>query len=385
MSLPDDNVQIADIDLREFGLPVDNDDALGGKQQIRIGQPGWMKYALSHGDGLHPVQWFTSFFMHAGVGHLLGNMVFLWVFGLLVESRVGSLLFAGLYLGMGVLQNLLGQIFFLGSPDDPSLGASGAIYSIMMLGMLWTPQDNIKCFLFIFYRFFLFDVPALLFGAFYVLWDFGIALFDGFQLSSALLHITGAAVGMVVAVVVLMTKWIDFENRDLASMLREARGKQSDSSAPKVKTKQELDAEKQLKREAEQKVVSIWKSIDMHINAGQASAAIAQMRHLKQYAPKASWDDARLLKLISLEQHTKHWDEVIKLSEEYLEHFDNRADNVRLNMARILVLERNFPRKALKILGKMSLKLLEPKQQEVWKKLQAVCNQRIEEGAIELE
>ena len=38
------------------------------------------QWALSHGDGLHPLQWITSNFLHAGWEHLLGNLVFLWAF-----------------------------------------------------------------------------------------------------------------------------------------------------------------------------------------------------------------------------------------------------------------------------------------------------------------
>ena len=385
MSLPEGGYQFVEVDLKEMGLPVDADDETGGKRLDLVEQPGWLKYTLSHGDGLRPVQWFTNFFMHDGVGHLLGNMIFLWVFGLLVEGRVGSLLFAALYLGMGVLQSIIGQVLFLWSPAEPSLGASGAIYAIMMLGMIWTPQDNIKCFLLIFFRFFLFDVPVLLFGAFYLLWDFGFALFDGFQLSSALLHVIGAAVGIVVASVVLLSKRIDCEDRDLFSMIRAARGKATTVDGPKKRTKLEVDAERALKREAEQKVITIWKSIDMHLNAGQAPAAIAQLRHLKHYDSKACWDEPRLLKLISLEQHSKHWEELLKLSEEYVERFDARAANVRLNMAKIHVLERNFPRKALKTLDKLRPDQLDPKQLDVFNKLKAICAQRMDEGAIELE
>jgi membrane associated rhomboid family serine protease len=59
-------------------------------------------YKLEYGSGLHPVQWLTSIFMHGSLMHLIGNLLFLWAFGLVIEGRVGTLYFLALYLGMGI-------------------------------------------------------------------------------------------------------------------------------------------------------------------------------------------------------------------------------------------------------------------------------------------
>jgi len=53
-------------------------------------------WALQYGEGLSPVQWFSSAFAHAGVMHILGNMFFLWGFGLVVEGKLGWLLSTGM-------------------------------------------------------------------------------------------------------------------------------------------------------------------------------------------------------------------------------------------------------------------------------------------------
>ncbi len=45
------------------------------------------QYVLSHGNWLQPTQWVTSNFIHGGFGHLIGNMIFLWGFGLLRSRR----------------------------------------------------------------------------------------------------------------------------------------------------------------------------------------------------------------------------------------------------------------------------------------------------------
>ena len=49
---------------------------------------------LEIGNGVHPLQWFSNLFMHGGIMHLLGNMVFLWVFGIIVEGKLGWWAFA---------------------------------------------------------------------------------------------------------------------------------------------------------------------------------------------------------------------------------------------------------------------------------------------------
>lgn len=72
------------------------------------------QYVLSHGDGLQPTQWVTSNFIHGGFGHLIGNMIFLWGFGLLVEGKLGWWKFLLVYLGIGVAQCSLEQTFMLG-------------------------------------------------------------------------------------------------------------------------------------------------------------------------------------------------------------------------------------------------------------------------------
>ena len=50
------------------------------------------------GDGIHPLQWLTNIFLHAGFFHLVGNMIFLWTFGFVVEGKLGWLPFTALYL-----------------------------------------------------------------------------------------------------------------------------------------------------------------------------------------------------------------------------------------------------------------------------------------------
>ncbi|NJK41570.1 MAG: rhomboid family intramembrane serine protease, partial [Acaryochloridaceae cyanobacterium SU_2_1] len=76
----------------------------------------------------HPawITLFTSQFLHGGLLHIAGNMLFLWVFGNNIEDKLGHVKFLIFYLGCGALA-ALSQWFFHIDSEIPSLGASGAI------------------------------------------------------------------------------------------------------------------------------------------------------------------------------------------------------------------------------------------------------------------
>ena len=105
---------------------------------------------------------FTSMFMHGGIAHIFGNMVFLWVFGDNIEDRLGHVRYVIFYLLCGVIASLA-HVFttaaFAGDQNDlliPSLGASGAISGVLGGYILLHPSRRVTVILFRF----LTDVPA---------------------------------------------------------------------------------------------------------------------------------------------------------------------------------------------------------------------------------
>jgi membrane associated rhomboid family serine protease len=105
---------------------------------------------------------FTSMFMHGGIAHIFGNMVFLWVFGDNIEDRLGHVRYVIFYLLCGVIASLA-HVFttaaFAGTQNDmlvPSLGASGAISGVLGGYILLHPSRRVTVILFRF----LTDVPA---------------------------------------------------------------------------------------------------------------------------------------------------------------------------------------------------------------------------------
>lgn len=89
---------------------------------------------------------FTSMFMHAGWLHLLGNMLYLWIFGDNVEDRLGHALFLIFYLLCGLAATFAQLMFSLGS-NIPNLGASGAIAGVLGAYIVMFPGRRVNVLL----------------------------------------------------------------------------------------------------------------------------------------------------------------------------------------------------------------------------------------------
>jgi len=86
---------------------------------------------------------FTSMFMHAGLLHLGGNMLYLWIFGDNVENRFGHVKFLIFYLLCGLGATFAQLLFSMGS-NVPNLGASGAIAGVLGAYIIMFPQGRVR-------------------------------------------------------------------------------------------------------------------------------------------------------------------------------------------------------------------------------------------------
>lgn len=106
----------------------------------------------------------THMFLHADLGHLLGNMFVLWAFSCSLEAALGFWTYLGFYLLWGLLSGLAQTAMSWGS-DIPLIGASGAISGVMGAYMVLYGYDSkITCLLWIAFRPFRFRIPAIVFG-----------------------------------------------------------------------------------------------------------------------------------------------------------------------------------------------------------------------------
>ena len=102
---------------------------------------------------------FTAMFLHGGLAHLLGNMLFLWIFGDNVEDALGHFRFLVFYLAAGICATLL-QAFLSPSSAIPNLGASGAIAGILGAYFVYYPRARIVTVVPLFILFPIVELPA---------------------------------------------------------------------------------------------------------------------------------------------------------------------------------------------------------------------------------
>lgn len=112
-----------------------------------------------------------SLFMHGSWMHLLGNMLFLWIFGNNIEDRLGRVRFVAFYLLCGVGASLVHVLFNMNSLV-PVIGASGAISGVMGAYLALFPRARVRTLVFIFILVTAVDVPASVFLVIWFLFQF---------------------------------------------------------------------------------------------------------------------------------------------------------------------------------------------------------------------
>ena len=158
----------------------------------------------------HHLTWwegtFTSMFMHGSWFHILGNMLFLWIFGNNVEDALGKVRFLLWYLAAGVAATALQTFVTLsfGTVRDasiPNIGASGAIAGVLGAYFLLLPRARVLTAIF-FGLIFLREIPAVWFLGIWILlqlWQGGVGLTHPDQTGGVAVfaHIGGFAFGIV--------------------------------------------------------------------------------------------------------------------------------------------------------------------------------------------
>ncbi|MCB2135048.1 MAG: rhomboid family intramembrane serine protease [Rhodobacteraceae bacterium] len=142
----------------------------------------------------------TSMFLHAGIAHLAGNMLFLWIFGDNLEDQMGHFGFAVFYIASGIAAALAHIAADPGSVI-PTVGASGAIAGVMGGYLLLFPRARVDILLIFIVFFRVFTIPAWIVLSFW----FGLQIFSGWGVPSEgggvayWAHAGGFAAGIVLA------------------------------------------------------------------------------------------------------------------------------------------------------------------------------------------
>jgi membrane associated rhomboid family serine protease len=151
----------------ELTHPGKQCDLVPGGQVACEGQPGVSGQASSQPNTW--ITFFTSMFMHGGLLHIAGNMLFLWIFGNNIEDSMSKWRYLLFYLLGGAVANFA-QVAVGPDTTVPGIGASGAIAAVLGGYALLYPRARVITAVILIFFITLLDLPALLvLGAWFVL------------------------------------------------------------------------------------------------------------------------------------------------------------------------------------------------------------------------
>lgn len=357
------------------------------------------RYALTLGDGLHPVQWITSNFLHDGVIHLAGNLLFLWAFGIVIEGKLGPVKYLVAYLLIGLLESAGTQLVFLHSGmTGHAVGASSIVFGLLGMCMIWAPRNELSCIvIFItFARSFVshWDLRYTTVALIYVGGEVLSLLWGGLRGRAVVVelsHLSGAFWGTLLAIAWLRAGWVDCEGWDLFSLAAknrklakdwQLRGDRLDRQKRRIRSRKAEGPSggKTPEERAVAAVERVHKLIDMGDYAGAVAAFDKSARTLERWPAQAE-----LMAMIKALHAAKADVESIPLMRAYCRHFPDDAARVRLKLAQVLIRDRQRPAAAERVLAELPDSGLPAELDAVRRKLASQAAQMQADGVLELE
>ena len=345
-------------------------------EQSAVGQA--ILFLILEFDKINPLQWLTWNYMHGNPLHLIGNMVALWAFGLIVEGKIGWWKFLIVYNAIGIFEGAFVQLvgyIFIG--ESGALGASGAIYGLMAISLIWAPLNQMQLFYWLFRWFGTVEGSVLTVAAFFIglqLVVQGIMFMHALNgdlggeaaiITSEVLHLVGAAGGLFVGIGMVTYKLVDCEDFDVFSILagkhkRTKEQKQEDFA--KSKEGQALRA---------QQLAQAQQEFQQHLADGKPLGALATHRHAKNQFPEWSVSEPDFVKLIAALNKLHLYPQSVPAMLEYLKTYKDRVVLIRLALAQVLTDHMQRPRQALTVLAKVNGTALDAKQQQALESIHA--------------
>jgi len=168
-----------------------------------------------------PLQFVSYQFLHGDLWHLLGNMLFLWVFGNSVNSKMGNIAYLSFYLASGVFAGL----GFAWTSEMPCLGASGAVAGVTTAYLVLFPRSEVTVFYWLWFYLGTTHIRALLLiGLKIILWDNILAprltAGAGVQTVAYSAHIAGYLFGFVLCCLLLLVRALPRDQFDIVGLMR---------------------------------------------------------------------------------------------------------------------------------------------------------------------
>lgn len=344
---------------------------------------GWVPALSVEFGTFKPWQWVTNNFMHAGWGHLIGNMIFLWAFGLIVEGKVGPFLFALIYLGIGTAYGCVLQTCSLVTGwEGIALGASAAIFGLLALCVAWAPANEFTILM----RFTTFDISILLYGGLFLAKEVIFWALNDFQMSSELLHIMGFVVAMPIGLWMVTSGRVDCEGWDLFSYWAGKTGDQSTVGKSKSQARQKVAAEKQRAQSAHQSVQEsaaraettrrIQEQVAQAIDEGNIELAIKLQDRITLSNPAMTWKQKDLYRVVQALLKARDYEQALPLLEKHIDLFEQSRFAMQVAMMKIWLSQRQA-KKALGYLQGFNLSFMSPEEVSQIKQLAAAAKKQL--------
>jgi len=156
-------------------------------------------------DHYDVVKMVTSTFAHADWGHLIGNLIFFFIFASCVESALGAVNFGVSFLLMAVVTSVAYSHSIGAGEALPSIGLSGVAMGMMALLTTLLPRARIWCFFWFLFWFRRFTLPVLVIAAWHVGWNvYELMHDDGSSHINYMAHVSGAMTGIALGLLYRM-------------------------------------------------------------------------------------------------------------------------------------------------------------------------------------
>ena len=406
-------------------------------------------WLLEYGNGLNPLEWIPAAFAHGGFMHLIGNMFFLWGFGLVVEGKLGWRVFVPLYLAMAAAWGagvdlltlhrtdsyVLKHVFEVSSREELQtqlsaeglspevlevatqdqlvdkiisiakgrcLGASGVIFALMAISLVWAPKNEMHIVGLLGFRMVSFDVTIMTYSLWYLALNVLELMFSQFEMGSSGLHMVGVFVGFGVGIVYLRKGWVDCENWDLFSVMSGKYGRFAEenwalgSHSRTEKTYRDLpvpeavdDAESETSGRASsaraKKNQKTVAAVNALIDAGDMLSAADELFNLRLRDETICPDQTRTRKLAIGLLQAQAFDEAELWLQEYIDRFPEDNAWARIRMAQLLLTQRQRPSAALTFLRNLPAETLSEQLKVLAKKIAATAKEQIRNGVKDAE
>lgn len=364
--------------------------ATGCATNERLLEP-WL---LQYGEGLNPLEWIPAAFAHGGFMHLIGNMFFLWGFGLVVEGKLGWRVFIPLYLAMAAAWGASVDLLTVHRTDGRCLGASGVIFSLMAISLVWAPKNEMHIVGFLVYRVVSFHVTIMVYSLWYLALNILELLLSKFEMGSSGLHMVGCVIGFAVGVVFLRKGWVDCEKWDLFSVLSGKYGRFAEENwalgSPSItgKVYGELplptgtdvnvtDASPAIRI---RKTSSAMKQVNALIDSGDVLTAADELITMRLRETDICPDEARMKRLAMGLLQAQAFDDAEIWLQEYIDLYPEDNAWARIRMAQLLLSQLRRPHAALQTLKGLSLAAVNEQLQTLAKKIVRAAKEQVRSG-----